>query len=364
VHTDSDAAGLSADLDARAFTVGEQIAFGANEYKPGTVIGDALIAHELAHVLQQRGGGVAVESKQDGGGYGALEEDADQAAVGAVVSVWGGAKSRLADISRNAMPQLKSGLRLQGCSKKSSGPISEVRLGDARSNFQSHNDQLSAAELQKIDDALKGVTGDNLNLWITFYDYYSKHDIEKMGAEAAAKAKARDLYAETKPNSDTVLRPDLLDAGFSTATLGTTLIHEFSHTRHDQNVMGTRDYQEGDSYAIEHFLAVRSGAKDRERAILDIMANPTKIAMASQVAALQGTFRTTHATMQGLYEIVDKGSSSHSGSPFVTPAPLTRDEAKALAAELVSSQEDDRSQRLRDIMSWVKKHLSEFNLPI
>ena len=47
--------------------------------------------------------------------YGALEDDADNAAVGAVVSLWGGAKGKLGEISRNAMPRLKSGLRLQRC---------------------------------------------------------------------------------------------------------------------------------------------------------------------------------------------------------------------------------------------------------
>src|SRR5262249_7833954 len=53
VHTDARAAQLSARLDARAFTIGSDVGFGAGEYRPGTLIGDALIAHELAHVIQQ-----------------------------------------------------------------------------------------------------------------------------------------------------------------------------------------------------------------------------------------------------------------------------------------------------------------------
>jgi hypothetical protein len=117
VHTDTNAAGLSDSLNARAFTIGSDIAFGAGEYQPGTLIGDALIAHELAHVVQQSGGAAAGAPLSKGDiGHDELEEDADVAAVGAVVSVWGGVKGSLTDIGKSAMPRMRSGLRLQGCS--------------------------------------------------------------------------------------------------------------------------------------------------------------------------------------------------------------------------------------------------------
>jgi hypothetical protein len=116
VHDDSTASSLSSSLNARAFTVGNKIAFGAGEYQPGTMVGDALIAHELAHVMQQ---GAATQTgapmlKGDGD-YDALEADADVSAIGAVASLWTGAKGRLSDIARNASPRLKSGLKLQRC---------------------------------------------------------------------------------------------------------------------------------------------------------------------------------------------------------------------------------------------------------
>jgi hypothetical protein len=60
VHSDAHAAALSSSLSARAFTVGEHIAFNRGEYRPGTIGGDAIIAHELAHVAQQRGSGPQV----------------------------------------------------------------------------------------------------------------------------------------------------------------------------------------------------------------------------------------------------------------------------------------------------------------
>jgi hypothetical protein len=116
VHHDAGAARLSTSLNARAFTIGSDIAFGAGEYRPGTLIGDAILAHELAHVVQQGGGSASNgPARKDQTRYSSLEEDADNAAVGAVVSLWGGAKGKLGEISRNAMPRLKSGLRLQRC---------------------------------------------------------------------------------------------------------------------------------------------------------------------------------------------------------------------------------------------------------
>jgi hypothetical protein len=57
VHTGGAAAAASARLQAEAFTSGRDIAFATGQYRPGTPAGDRLIAHELAHVVQQRHGG-------------------------------------------------------------------------------------------------------------------------------------------------------------------------------------------------------------------------------------------------------------------------------------------------------------------
>jgi hypothetical protein len=56
VHTDDRSAESAAAVDARAYTVGEQIVFGRGEYAPATGEGQRLLAHELAHTLQQGGG--------------------------------------------------------------------------------------------------------------------------------------------------------------------------------------------------------------------------------------------------------------------------------------------------------------------
>jgi hypothetical protein len=58
IHTGGDADGLAQDLNATAFTTGDHIFFGAGAYQPGTRTGDELLAHEMAHVVQQREGRV------------------------------------------------------------------------------------------------------------------------------------------------------------------------------------------------------------------------------------------------------------------------------------------------------------------
>jgi Domain of unknown function (DUF4157) len=55
VHADHEAGASANALDARAYTVGSDIFFGPSQYAPGTIEGRRLLAHELTHVVQQRG---------------------------------------------------------------------------------------------------------------------------------------------------------------------------------------------------------------------------------------------------------------------------------------------------------------------
>jgi hypothetical protein len=54
VHTDAGAVRSADALNARAFTVGHDVVFGRNAYVPESESGRFLLAHELAHVVQQR----------------------------------------------------------------------------------------------------------------------------------------------------------------------------------------------------------------------------------------------------------------------------------------------------------------------
>jgi len=53
VHNDMQAAHAARSISARAFTHGRDVVFGAGEYSSGTPSGRKLLAHELAHAVQQ-----------------------------------------------------------------------------------------------------------------------------------------------------------------------------------------------------------------------------------------------------------------------------------------------------------------------
>jgi hypothetical protein len=53
VHTDSQAVALSSELNAQAFTVGNDVYFNAGKYSPESADGKRLLAHELTHTIQQ-----------------------------------------------------------------------------------------------------------------------------------------------------------------------------------------------------------------------------------------------------------------------------------------------------------------------
>jgi hypothetical protein len=56
IHADRHAAELARTLGARAFTLGNDIYFGRNQYRPHTGDGRRLLFHELTHVVQQHAG--------------------------------------------------------------------------------------------------------------------------------------------------------------------------------------------------------------------------------------------------------------------------------------------------------------------
>ena len=57
VHKNAQAAGTARAINAKAYTTGNEIVFGAGEYAPETAEGKKLLAHELAHTIQQGAAG-------------------------------------------------------------------------------------------------------------------------------------------------------------------------------------------------------------------------------------------------------------------------------------------------------------------
>lgn len=81
LHTSAKAARSARAIGARAYTVGPDIVFGRGEHDPATVGGQRLLAHELAHVIQQStatmsDANLSVQPSDD-----AFEREADAAAA-------------------------------------------------------------------------------------------------------------------------------------------------------------------------------------------------------------------------------------------------------------------------------------------
>ncbi len=75
VHSDAAADQSAQDVQARAYAVGNQIVFAKGEYAPHTPDGRRLLAHELAHTVQQSGGAPTLVARQPNQPFAAGQED-------------------------------------------------------------------------------------------------------------------------------------------------------------------------------------------------------------------------------------------------------------------------------------------------
>ena len=82
VHTDHAAAASAQALGAQAYATGDHVVFGAGRYAPQTRRGLWLLAHELAHTVQQKLGGDTAQARADSAApeHDPSEDSADRAA--------------------------------------------------------------------------------------------------------------------------------------------------------------------------------------------------------------------------------------------------------------------------------------------
>jgi hypothetical protein len=104
VYSDDRAAASAEELNAKAYTVGRSVVFNRRFYSPGSEEGDRLLAHELAHVIQQGRGGAGQQAESP-----ALQQGADFAARGVMagknVSVAGACSPGIAREPKNSEPK-------------------------------------------------------------------------------------------------------------------------------------------------------------------------------------------------------------------------------------------------------------------
>jgi hypothetical protein len=104
VHTDSKAAESAKAVTALAYTVGRNVVFDSGTYAPQTTAGQKLLAHELAHVVQQ-GGANSVPLEVGAANCDAERQAASAASVAMTGGVFSGFHAQPARIARQATPE-------------------------------------------------------------------------------------------------------------------------------------------------------------------------------------------------------------------------------------------------------------------
>jgi hypothetical protein len=142
VHNDGVGA---ANAGGIAHTVGDHITVDPGRYRPGTFTGDLLIAHEVAHVVQQRDGGSGTHTSDEP----ALEADADRAALSAVTG----------QPATGFLPTLRSALslrRCKGCTKEEEDWLERFRAETDPERLAAMLRHLSAEQFRRLKEAPDG----------------------------------------------------------------------------------------------------------------------------------------------------------------------------------------------------------------
>ncbi|HUJ61529.1 MAG TPA: DUF4157 domain-containing protein, partial [Kofleriaceae bacterium] len=184
IHTGPTAHAKAAEVDAAAFAVGDHVVMGAGAPKQGTIAGDALLAHELAHTAQQRDAAKdpVARAKPIGAEDHAAEVDADR------VASLGMFAGRVGDVMR-------TGVQLQRCH----GSVDE---GVDVKTYIDENMAAIANGAATIISTLPFATGDAALTWANGGDVLFRH---KLAAQLTSGPDLPDLESLVRPDSLTHL---------------------------------------------------------------------------------------------------------------------------------------------------------------
>ena len=374
VHTDDSAARSASDVNARAYTVGSHIAFGAGESPSDRW----LLAHELAHVTQQCNAQPVLLRQPDKGAPAqtSLPQWTPADAVVEIRSV----KAGEWEITLSGFTSAESGQKLlwpkivpSTLTMTFKGAITDPiergyftisgleafhleymepsiaalfrdrglvddspDLTKARNSFRKNNSDLGDWIESAIYVALKRATRSNVDLMLEFYRYYSSHDLEREDMKGLGETSSGD----TKISSRVLM---LEDAPKRTSDpislLGGTLIHEFVHTPQGPKELGgavTQLPKEAKAYAIELLFAERMGDTTRAADIeKQWFSHDTVIIKTGS----DKVFNRTYDIISKLYEIIDRKGGAEAAA------------ARRMSVEFISRNEADYGPELRDFIS-------------
>jgi hypothetical protein len=194
VHTGPEAADAAASVTAKAYTLGNDIYFGAGQYSPGTADGERLLAHEVAHTVQQEGRGQAPQFKLEVSTPGDfLEDDADRAAE-AMIAGREASPARGVALARQVLQREPSPTNSDQLTKQNMQGAKDT-AADAQQSAaeQAAADQANPPPVARVDNVTEVSKAQELKARIESFDANMQKGIAdgKISAEQyAANAKA------------------------------------------------------------------------------------------------------------------------------------------------------------------------------
>lgn len=134
VHVDEGAAVDAAAIGAEAYTQGNHIVFGEGRFDPGSSAGRNLLAEEVGHVVQQRGGAA---------GEGGVSRPTDAAEVEARAFADAFSAGHAAELTRGLAPAGVAHRRTEDAPDAGREPIPEWEISSAVSSGKSGLEELS-----------------------------------------------------------------------------------------------------------------------------------------------------------------------------------------------------------------------------
>ena len=397
VHTDSAAADSARQLNAAAYAAGRHLVFGHGRYAPATRAGQWLIAHELAHVVQQGDGrGPMVIQRQPASQTPALTPYRSTDPVVEIRPIMKGRKQgwqltlsgdfttpqsvgRLlwptrtptppgvtidllvsVDVEGPRGPALKqppvhaqqSTFELTGIEPftltgmdplfaqlftnlgvKKEDPAIETARRAFRKRHSGHGKEV----LDNIDAALTLATRNNPDLLLAYYQFYAH---EKLTDEI-------DASSGTAGNTDRTLRRGL----FTDINAGVLSLHPNAKLKTDDALFllgetliheyvhtahasdNLKGPGEGKAYGVENFLAERLGDKTRDDATSDL----------GKRMGDAKAFNTSYSIMKQLYDVMEMRPLPSPHLKGVTPQ-----RAREMTVEFISRNKSAFSQELKN----------------
>ncbi|GAL87079.1 hypothetical protein MYP_4309 [Sporocytophaga myxococcoides] len=186
----------STDMDAHAFTQGNDIHFAPGQYNPESQQGQELLGHELTHVVQQRSGVVKPTTQMKGVGVNddaTLENEADvmgkKAAEGKPAEVEGAGSGIQKETAEGNLSEWRKNGKLKGkVPVRDENSVPDANVSEEESTYQALLAEAEKLQTQQRDRADKMIVNrevTSFNYWFAkVYSLVSKHEIEYVKAGA------------------------------------------------------------------------------------------------------------------------------------------------------------------------------------